>query len=56
MVSGIFSLHFSILINIIFDFYRKIMKMMPILPICASTFGKMGIDGVAPPNQPNVSV
>ena len=33
MVSGIF----------IFDFVRKMMKMMPILPIHSSTFGQMGM-------------
>ena len=34
----------------IFDFDRKMMKMMPISPIHASTFSQMdmGIDGVAP--------
>ena len=41
MVSGIF----------IFDFDRKMIEIMPILPINSSNFAQMGmgIDGVAPP-------
>ena len=33
-----------------FDFDRKMMKMMPVLPIYSSLFGQMGmgIDGVPP--------
>ena len=39
MVSGVFNFRF-------FDFDRKIMEIMPIY---SSTFGQIGIDGVAPP-------
>ena len=46
-VSRIFSFDFSILTNF-FDFDQEMMKMMPILPINSSTFGQMGIYGVAP--------
>ena len=45
MVSGIFSFDFD---QIFSDFDRKIMKMMPMLPIYALPFIQMGmgIDGV----------
>ena len=51
MVSGTISFDFSISTNKLFDFYQKMMKMMPMLPIYSSSFGKIGmdIDGVAPP-------
>ena len=46
MVSEIFIFDF----DLFFDFDRKVIKMMPILPIYSSTFGQMGmaIDGFAP--------
>ena len=33
--------------TIFFDFDRNMMEMMPILSIYSSTFGLMGIDGLA---------
>ena len=50
MVSGIFSFDLSILNKNGFYFDQKIMKMMPMMPISSSNFGKMGmcIQGVTP--------
>ena len=41
-----------------FDVDRKMMNMMPILPIYSSSFNRigMGIDGVAPPPPKNLFV